>query len=54
MNIKTLKVLRKWAHMQIPGPVYERVVIEQFELLNEKEKKQTLKEIKMQILLHNN
>lgn len=40
--------------MQIPSKKYENIVIEQFEGLPEKEKKQMLIQIKNQILLHNN
>lgn len=54
MNVKTLKVLKKWAHIQIPGPVYEKIVVDMFEDLPEKDKKETLKQFKVQIALHNN
>jgi len=54
MNIKTLKVLKKYANLMIPGKRYEDIVITTFESLPEKDKKQTLREIKMQIMMHNN
>jgi len=55
MNIKTIKILKKYANMMIPGSKkLEDVYIELFESLSKKTQKQTLEEIKMFILMHNN
>ena len=40
--------------MQIPSKVYENVVIKDFDKLDEKTKKNTLSEIKMQLMMRNN
>lgn len=55
MNIKTLKVVKKWANLMFPAnSVWQNICITEFEKLPEKEKKQTLNEFKLQIMLHNN
>jgi hypothetical protein len=40
--------------MIIPGKRFENIVLTTFEAMSEKDKINTLKEIKMTILLHNN
>jgi hypothetical protein len=55
MNIKTLKVLKKYANMMIPGSKpYQKIMINLFESMSERDKEKTLKEIKMFILMHSN
>ena len=55
MNIKTLKILQKYARLIAPGnKKFERACVKVFEDLDPKEKRGTIRELKVYIMMHDN